>query len=144
MFSNPLLFVVIVAAVIVKVNVITVVFLRFFSQIRQVEFVNQCVVRISFLLLLNGQLQFGTPTFDTMTVEKLDFVDDILGQRLAVPLLVKFFISFNNIGGHLLDLCNTATQANMKNVRGNNTTRLFMTLVDLLLQRGQQRHCPIS
>jgi hypothetical protein len=94
MFSNPLLFVVIVAAVMVKVNLITIVFLRFFSQIQQVKFVNQCVVRILFLLLLNGQLQFGTPTFDTMTVEKLDFVDDILGQRLAVPLLVKFSIFF--------------------------------------------------
>jgi hypothetical protein len=103
MFSNPLLFVVIVAAVMVTVNVITVVFLQFFSQIQQVEFVNQCVVRIPFLLLLNGQLQFGTPTFDTMMVEKLDFVDDILGQRLAVPLLVKYSISFNNVGGHLLD-----------------------------------------
>ncbi len=79
-----------------------------------------------------------------MTVEKLDFVDDILGQRLAVPLLAKFSISFNNVGGHLLDLCNTATQVNTKNVRGNNTTRLFMTLVDLLLQQGWQRHCAIS
>jgi hypothetical protein len=144
MFSNPLLFVVIDAAVMVKVNLITVVFLRFFSQIQQVEFINQCIVQILFLLLLNGQLQFGTLTFDTITVEKLDFVDDILGQRLAVPLPVKFPISFNNIGGHLLDLCNTATQANMKNVRGNNTTRLFMTLVDLSLQWGRQRHCPIS
>ncbi len=57
MFSNPLLFVVIVTAVMVKVNVITVVFLQFFSQIRQVEFVNQCVVRIPFLLLLNSQLK---------------------------------------------------------------------------------------
>jgi hypothetical protein len=49
-----------------------------------------------------------------MTVEKLDFVDDILGQRLAVPLLVKFSISFNNVGGHLLDLRNAATQANTR------------------------------
>jgi hypothetical protein len=144
MFSNPLLFVVIVAAVMVKVNIITVMFLRFFSQIRQVGFINQCIVWIPFLLLLNGQLLFGTPTFDTMTVEKLDFIDDILGQRLAVPLPVKLSISFNNVGGHLLDLCNTATQANTKNGRGNNTMRLFMTLVDLLLQWGRQRHCPIS
>ncbi len=137
MFSNPLLFVVIVAAVMVKNNLITVVFLRFFSQIRKVKFVDQCVVLIPFLLLLNGKLQFGTPTFDTMTVEKLDFVDDILGRRLAVPLLVKFSISFNNVGGHLLDLRNTGTQANTKNGRGNNTTRLCMTLVDLSLQRGR-------
>jgi hypothetical protein len=144
MFSNPLLFVMIVAAIMVKVNVIAVVYFQFFSQIRQVKFVNQCIVRIPFLLLLNGQLQFGTPTFNMMMVEKLDFVDDILGQRLAVPLLVKFSISLNNVGGHLLDLCNTATQANLKNVRGNNTTRLFMTLVDLSLQWGRQRHCPIS
>jgi hypothetical protein len=60
---------------------------------------NQCIVRIPFLLLLNSQLQFGTRTFDTMMVEKLDFADDILGQRLAIPLLVKFSISFNNVGG---------------------------------------------
>jgi hypothetical protein len=114
MFSNPLLFVMIVAAVMVKFNVITVMFLRFFSRIRQGKFVNQCVVRIPFLLFLNGQLQLGTPTFDTMTVEKLDFIDDILGQRLAVLLFVKFSISFNNVGGHLLDLCNTTMQANTK------------------------------
>ncbi len=76
-------------------------------------------------------------------VEKLDFVDDILGQRLAVPLLLKFSISFNNVGGHLLDLCNTATQANTKNVRGNNTTRLFRTLVDLSLH-GASRGIVLS
>ncbi len=95
MFNNLLLFVVIIAAVMVKVNIITVMFLQFFSQTQQVEFVNQCVLLIPFLLLLNGQLQFGTPTFDMMKVEKLDFVDDILGLRLAVLLLVIFSISFS-------------------------------------------------
>jgi hypothetical protein len=50
-----------------------------------------------------------------------DLVDDILGQRLAVPLFIKFSISFHNIGTHLLDLRNTAMQANTKNVRGNMT-----------------------
>jgi hypothetical protein len=31
----------------------------------------------------------------------------------------KISISFHNVGTHLLDLRNTATQANTKNVRGN-------------------------
>jgi hypothetical protein len=114
-----LLFADIINAVVVKRNVITVVFFQFFSQIRQAELVNECVVRIPFLFSLNGQLQFGTPAFDTMTVEKLNLVHDILGQRLAIPFFIKFSISFHNVGTHLLDLCNTATQANTKNVRGN-------------------------
>ncbi len=121
MFSYPLLFVNIVNAGIVKHNVITVVFFQFFSQIRQAELINECIVRIPFLFSLNGQLQFGTPAFNMMMVEKLNLVDDILGQRLAVPLFIKFSISFHNAGTHLLDLCNTATQANTKNVRGNMT-----------------------
>jgi hypothetical protein len=104
MFSYPLLFVDIVNAVVVKLNVITVVFFQFFTRIRQAKLVNECIVRISFLFSLNGQLQFGTPAFDTMTVEKLNLVDDILGQRLAVPLFIKFSISFHHVGTHLLDL----------------------------------------
>ncbi len=108
------------------------VFFQFISQIRQAELVNECIVRIPFLFSLNGQLRFGTPAFDTMTVEKLNLVHDILGQRLAIPLFIKFSISFHNVGTHLLDLCNMVTQANTKNVRGN-MTWLFMTLVSLLL-----------
>jgi hypothetical protein len=134
MFSYPLLFVDIVNAVIVKCNVITVVFFLFFSQIRQAELVNEWIVWIPLLFSLNGQLQFRTLAFDTMTVEKLNLVHDILGQRLAIPLFIKFSISFHNVGTHLFDLCNTATQANTKNVRGN-MTWLFMTLVSLLLRR---------
>jgi hypothetical protein len=118
-FSYPLLFVDIVNAVVVKRNFITVVYFRFFSQIRQLELINECIVWIPFLFSLNDQLQFGTPAFDTMAVEKLNLVDDILGQRLAVPLFVKFSISFHNVGTHLLDLRNMVTQANTKNVRGN-------------------------
>jgi hypothetical protein len=121
MLSYPLLFVDIVNAVVVKHNVITVVFFLFFSQIGQAELVNECVVRIPLLFSLNGQLQFGTPAFNTMMVEKLNLVDDILGQRLAVPLFIKFTISFHNVGTHLLDLCNMAMQANTNNVRGNMT-----------------------
>jgi hypothetical protein len=121
MFSYPLLFVDIVNAVIVKLNVITVMFFRFFSQIQQADLVNECVVRIPFLFSKDGQLQFGTPAFDTMAVEKLNLVDDILGKRLAIPLFIKLSISFHNIGTHLLDLCNTVTQANMNNARGNMT-----------------------
>jgi hypothetical protein len=121
MFTYPLLFVDIVNAVVGKRNVITGVFFQFFSQIQHAELVNERIVRILFLFSLNGQLQFGTPGFDTMMVEKLNLVDDILGQRLAVPLFIKNFISFHNIGTHLLDLCNTGTQANTKNVRGNMT-----------------------
>jgi hypothetical protein len=121
MFSYPLLFIDIVNAVVVKRNVITVVFFQFFSQIQQAELINECVVRIPFLFSLKGQLQFGTPAFNTMTVEKLNLVDDILGQRLAVPLFIKFSISLHNVGTHLLDLCNTAAQANTKNDRGNMT-----------------------
>jgi hypothetical protein len=119
MFSYPLLFVNIVNAFIVKLNVITIVFFQFFTQIRQAKLVNECIVRMSFLFSLNGQLQFGTPAFDMMTVEKLNLVDDILGQRLAVPLFIKFPISVYHIRTHLLDLCNTTRQANKKNFRGN-------------------------
>ena len=55
--------------------------------------------------------------FDTMTVEKLDFVDDILGQGLAVPLFIKFSISFNSLGGHLLDLCSSGGSGSLAAAR---------------------------
>jgi len=89
----------------------------------------------------NSQAHFNATALNPIVIKEHDLVNSLLRKRLIVFVVVLITVSINNIGCHLIDLLNAATETNTSEI-GNKTTRLGLTVfIVLALHWGRKRRC---